>query len=170
LAGAMVAEWPVAALRRHARTWPTASHIQTQRRNVSTKARAYPPRFQHARSRLFDEQKSTPWAQCRTWQVVDRDLAEIGRRFLIRVVPQAAAELNALKRLAQRIPNIELRREAIASITHKDFHVHGGCILATFLPSTLVRHYVRLVSTFETAVDYLDNLCDRAGSLGETDF
>jgi len=170
LAGAMVAEWPVAVLRRRARTWPTASHIQGKRSNVSTKARAYPPRFQHARSCLFDEQKSTPWAQCRTWQVVDRDLAEIGRRFLIRVVPQAAAELNALKRLAQRIPNVELRREAIASITHKDFHVHGGCILATFLPSALVRHYVRLVSTFETAVDYLDNLCDRAGSLDETDF
>jgi tetraprenyl-beta-curcumene synthase len=101
---------------------------------------------------------------------VDRDLAEIGRRFLIRVVPQAAGELNRLKRLAQRIPNAELRREAIASITHKDFHVHGGCILATFLPSALARHYVRLVSVFETAVDYLDNLCDRAGSFEESDF
>ena len=101
---------------------------------------------------------------------MDRDLAEIGRRFLIRVVPQAAGELNGLKRLAQRIPNAELRREAIASITHKDFHVHGGCILATFLPSALARHYVRLVSVFETAVDYLDNLCDRAGSFDESDF
>ena len=107
---------------------------------------------------------------CRTLQVVDRDLAEIGRRFLIRVVPHAAAELNGLKRLAQRIPNVELRREAISSITHKDFHVHGGCILATFLPSALARHYVRLVSVFETAVDYLDNLCDRTGSFDEMDF
>ena len=63
-----------------------------------------------------------------------------------------------------------MRRQALSSITQKDFHVHGGCILATFLPSEQARHYVRLVAVFETAVDYLDNLCDRAGNFDETDF
>ena len=120
--------------------------------------------------RLFDEQKSTPWAQCRKCQLVDRDLSELGRRFLIRIVPQAAGELNRLKRLALCIPDVDMRREALSSITHKDFHVHGGCILATFLPSAQANQYVRLVTVFETAVDYLDNLCDRAGNLDEADF
>jgi tetraprenyl-beta-curcumene synthase len=101
---------------------------------------------------------------------VDRDLANLARRFLIRIVPQAARELSRLKRLAQRIPNAELRREAISSITLKDFHVHGGCILATFLPPAQATQYVRLVAAFETAVDYLDNLCDRIGTLDEADF
>jgi tetraprenyl-beta-curcumene synthase len=101
---------------------------------------------------------------------VETDLTELGRRFLIRIVPQAAAELSRLKRRAQRIPNPEFRHEAVSSITHKDFHVHGGCILATFLPAAQASDYVRLVSVFETAVDYLDNLCDRTGSFDEADF
>lgn len=63
-----------------------------------------------------------------------------------------------------------MRSEALSSIAQKDFHVHGGCILATFLPKPQARHYVQLVATFETAVDYLDNLCDRTGSTDEADF
>ncbi len=101
---------------------------------------------------------------------MDRDLAGQARRFLVRVVPKAAGELRRLKRLAQRIPDADLRREAIASITHKDFHVHGGCILATFLPPVQAGRYVALVAVFETAVDYLDNLCDRLGTVEEADF
>ena len=101
---------------------------------------------------------------------MDRELQHLTRRFLLRVVPLAAAELRGLKRRAQSIPDDDLRREALASITHKDFHVHGGCILATFLPPKLARAYVALVAVFETAVDYLDNLCDRTGSSDEADF
>jgi tetraprenyl-beta-curcumene synthase len=119
---------------------------------------------------VFDAQKSTPWPLCRTAHGVDKDLAANARRFLILVVPRAVAELKNLRRLAQRIPDSDLRREALSSITHKDFHVHGGCILATFLPPRQIRPYVELVTAFETAVDYLDNLCDRVGSQDEADF
>lgn len=101
---------------------------------------------------------------------MDKELAAQARRFLIRVVPLAAAQLRELRSAAQRIPDERLRGEALASIAHKDFHVHGGCILATFLPQHQVRPYVRLVAVFETAVDYLDNLCDRIGSEDEADF
>ena len=69
-----------------------------------------------------------------------------------------------------QIPDAVLRHEALASIAAKDFHVHGGCILATFLPRAQARDYVALVAAFETAVDYLDNLCDRTGSNDEQDF
>jgi tetraprenyl-beta-curcumene synthase len=119
---------------------------------------------------VFDAEKSTPWPACRTGDGVDKDLAAHARRFLVRVVPIAAAELKGLGRLAQRIPDGDLRREALSSIAHKDFHVHGGCVLATFLPAAQVRPYVALVAAFETAVDYLDNLCDRVGSQDEADF
>jgi tetraprenyl-beta-curcumene synthase len=101
---------------------------------------------------------------------VDKDLAAQARRFLILVVPRAASELKKLQRLAQRIPDTDLRREALSSIANKDFHVHGGCILATFLAAEQVRQYVELVAAFETAVDYLDNLCDRVGTHDEADF
>jgi len=97
-------------------------------------------------------------------------MAALLRRFLLDVVADASDELRQLRGVAARIPNAELRREALASITHKDFHVHGGCILATFLPKKVARDYVRLVAVFETAVDYLDNLCDRTGSQDEADF
>lgn len=101
---------------------------------------------------------------------MDRELATLARRFLVRVLPLAAAELRGLRALAQRIPNPELRREALSSMAHKDFHVHGGSILATFLDRAQARQYVRLVAVFETAVDYLDNLCDRVGDSREDDF
>jgi len=132
--------------------------------DVSSTGGHAPPR------QVFDAQKSAPWAQRRTGEFVERDLADQARHFLVRVVPQAASELRRLKRRAQRIPDAELRREALSSITHKDFHVHGGCILATFLTPALARRYVALVAVFETAVDYLDNLCDRVGTLDEADF
>jgi len=101
---------------------------------------------------------------------VDSDFFALARSFLLRIVPRAARELRQIKRRAERISDSDLRREALASISDKDFHVHGGCILATFLAPEIARHYVRLVSVFETAVDYLDNLCDRMGTYDEGDF
>lgn len=105
--------------------------------------------------------------QCR---VVDSDFFALARTFLLRIVPLAARELRTIKRRAERIPDSDLRREALASISAKDFHVHGGCILATFLEPPLAQSYVQLVAMFETAVDYLDNLCDRMGMSDEADF
>jgi tetraprenyl-beta-curcumene synthase len=101
---------------------------------------------------------------------VNEEFIRTLRRFLIFVVPLAAARLASLRGRARRISNPRLRRQALTSIDAKDFHVHGGCILATFLPKREARHFVELVATFETAVDYLDNLCDRAGSEDERDF
>lgn len=101
---------------------------------------------------------------------MDVHFIQLVRRFLTGVVPQAARELRRIKTRAAAIEDDDIRREALSSISRKDFHVHGGCILATFLPRPKVRHYVRLVAVYETAVDYLDNLCDRIGSQDEADF
>jgi tetraprenyl-beta-curcumene synthase len=101
---------------------------------------------------------------------MDRAFVSAMRRYLISVLPHARAQLRHLHRLAGRIPDAGLRRQALASLRDKDFHVYGGCILATFLPARQARAYIELVAAFETAVDYLDNLCDRAGEFGEADY
>jgi tetraprenyl-beta-curcumene synthase len=82
-------------------------------------------------------------------------------RFVGAVIPRAGRELAAIRVRAARIPDAELRAQALASIDGKAYHVQGGCILATFMPSEAARRYVAIVAAIETIYDYLDNLCDR---------
>lgn len=82
-------------------------------------------------------------------------------RFLRRIVPLAAGELDAIRSSAFAIPDPELRSQALASIHAKAYHVAGACILATFLPPAAARDYVAIVAPLESIYDYLDNLCDR---------
>jgi tetraprenyl-beta-curcumene synthase len=82
-------------------------------------------------------------------------------RFLRTVVPDAASELASIRSLAEAIPDEALRREALASIAGKAYHVAGASILATFLPPERARRYVGIVAPLESIYDYLDNLCDR---------
>ena len=98
-----------------------------------------------------------------------RGLASMAR-FLIRVVPRASRALEAIRERAGAIPAPALREQALASIDGKAFHVQGGCILATFLPSVDAARYVRIVASLETIYDYLDNLCDRLPGVSQTAF
>jgi len=81
--------------------------------------------------------------------------------FLRSVVPRARQSLARIRSLAEKIPDDALRREALASIDVKAFHVAGGCIFATFLPKEAAERYIAVVAPLETIYDYLDNLCDR---------
>lgn len=83
------------------------------------------------------------------------------RRFLVHVVPLAKAALARLEHLADRIPDDELRAQALSSLRSKAYHVAGACVLATFLPSEAREHYVEIVAPLETIYDFLDCLCDR---------
>lgn len=83
------------------------------------------------------------------------------RRFLVHVVPLARASLRKLERLAERIPDSQLRAQAFSSLRSKAYHVAGACILSTFLPSGAREHYVEIVAPLETIYDFLDTLCDR---------
>jgi tetraprenyl-beta-curcumene synthase len=78
--------------------------------------------------------------------------------------------MRAWRARAQQIADPAIRREALDSLRRKAFHVHGGCVFATFLPAEKASRFVELVAAFETAVDYLDNLCDRIGAQNEADF
>lgn len=70
---------------------------------------------------------------------------------------------------AKRIPNEELRTQALASIDTKTFHCEGGAIYATLAKS---RWYdaIRFIVAYQTISDYLDNLCDRSTSMDPDDF
>jgi tetraprenyl-beta-curcumene synthase len=83
------------------------------------------------------------------------------RTFLVHVVPLARNALARLEHLAERIPDDELRAQALGSLRGKAYHVAGACILATFLPSGAREHYVDIVAPLETIYDFLDSLCDR---------
>ncbi len=82
-------------------------------------------------------------------------------RFLWLVVPAAERSLRRIRERARRIPDPLLRREALASIETKSYHVAGAAVLATFLPPTSMRAYIDVVAPLESIYDYLDNLCDR---------
>ncbi len=81
--------------------------------------------------------------------------------FLRRIVPMAAAALKGIRARAEAIPDPLLRREALASVDGKSYHVAGAAILATFLPPEAAQRYVDVVAPLESIYDYLDNLCDR---------
>lgn len=85
------------------------------------------------------------------------------------VLPEVRAELGRLRAIAERIPDDELRTQAIASMTSKQFHCEGGGIYsAANLESRAI--LVPLIVALQTISDYLDNLCDRSTSLDPDDF
>ncbi|QHW30597.1 tetraprenyl-beta-curcumene synthase family protein [Paenibacillus rhizovicinus] len=85
------------------------------------------------------------------------------------VLPEVRAELARLRVIAERIPDHELRVQALASMTSKQFHCEGGGIYAA---GNLKRRHllVPLIVCLQTISDYLDNLCDRSTSLDPGDF
>ncbi len=78
-------------------------------------------------------------------------------------------ELDKWSRMADLIPDEELRRQALASIETKRFHCQGGAVYAAAnLPEKHV--LIPLIVAYQTISDYLDNLCDRSTSLDPADF
>ncbi|HUN30312.1 MAG TPA: DUF2600 family protein, partial [Alphaproteobacteria bacterium] len=71
-------------------------------------------------------------------------------RFMTRIVPISAANLEAIRERAARIPDPQLRSQALASVDGKAYHVAGACILATFLSPEAARRYVAIVAPLET--------------------
>jgi tetraprenyl-beta-curcumene synthase len=85
------------------------------------------------------------------------------------ILPEVRSELSRWRVVAERIPDEEYKKQAIASMTSKQFHCEGGAVYAACnLP---LRHVlIPLIVAFQTISDYLDNLCDRSTSLDEKDF
>ncbi|WP_420826800.1 tetraprenyl-beta-curcumene synthase family protein [Chengkuizengella sediminis] len=85
------------------------------------------------------------------------------------VLPEVKAQLKQWREVANQIPNDELKKQAIDSMTTKQFHCQGGSVYAVAnLPQ---RHVlIPLIVAFQTISDYLDNLCDRSVSMDADDF
>lgn len=85
------------------------------------------------------------------------------------VLPAVDAELGRLRLRAERIPDAELRRQALASMESKRFHCQGGAVYAAADPAWRPV-LVPLIVALQTISDYLDNLCDRSTSADPADF
>lgn len=85
------------------------------------------------------------------------------------ILPEVRHLLAGWRTRAYSIPNAELRKQALMSLTTKQFHCEGGAIYAA---AQLQRRdvLVPLIVAFQTISDYLDNLCDRSCSLQAEDF
>ncbi|WJH37579.1 tetraprenyl-beta-curcumene synthase family protein [Paenibacillus sp. CC-CFT747] len=85
------------------------------------------------------------------------------------VLPSVRTSLKQWREEAERIPDEELRRQALASLATKAFHCQGGAVYAA--AGLHARHdLIPLIVAFQTISDYLDNLCDRSTSLDPEDF
>ncbi len=86
---------------------------------------------------------------------------EVYLGLVARVFPIVRRELAVWRSRAREVPDDELRRQALWSISSKAFHCMGGSVLALENPERL-GELVRAIVAIQTVSDYLDNLCDRA--------
>lgn len=90
-------------------------------------------------------------------------------RFITKVFPLVSKELDFWSTIATKIPDSQLRAQALSSIGSKKFHAQGGSFYALY-PRTDLTGAVRFIVALQTISDYLDNLCDRAGITDESAF
>jgi len=101
--------------------------------------------------------------------LVPRTPVQLMLRVYRYVIPEVREQLRVWRSRADRMPDPELQRQAIASMTSKQFHCQGGAVYA--IANLEMRHIlIPLIVAFQTISDYLDNLCDRSTSMDPDDF
>lgn len=105
---------------------------------------------------------------CRLQQVPTSSIRLVSLVFR-KVFPVVEQELKGWQRRAERIPNPELRKQALDSINNKRFHCLGGAVFS-LLSKDMWKEAIRFIVAYQTISDYLDNLCDRSTSLDPKDF
>ena len=89
--------------------------------------------------------------------------------YIVNTLPRVKKLLRHWEAEACRCQDPELRKQARASLQHKAFHCQGGAVYAVNCRQ-LRDTVLRLIIAYQTICDYLDNLCDRAGSTDEKAF
>jgi len=84
------------------------------------------------------------------------------RKFLA-LLPEAAVILAEQRKMALTIPDADLRRQALASLSAKSFHAWGAAAMGLGVPEERRIPFLRAVLALQTLADYLDNLADRRG-------
>jgi tetraprenyl-beta-curcumene synthase len=104
-----------------------------------------------------------------TSSVFPRNPLSLMYRMYRYILPEVNDQLGEWRRVAEAIPDPELRKQAIDSMTSKAFHCQGGAVYAA--ADHRHRHIlIPLIVAFQTISDYLDNLCDRSTSMDPNDF
>lgn len=86
-----------------------------------------------------------------------------------KIFPRVNQELQYWREKAEKIPNEELRKQALASLESKKFHCQGGSVYS-LLAGHKWQEAIKFIVSYQTISDYLDNLCDRSTSLDPKDF
>ena len=92
------------------------------------------------------------------------------RQIYRKILPQVHSLLDHWKQKAAAIPDDELRHQALASITTKQFHCEGGGVYGLLAEPDQLGHVLQFIVAYQTISDYLDNLCDRSVSMDEDNF
>lgn len=85
------------------------------------------------------------------------------RNYIFSVLLQVKKSLHGWEIEAKRCLDPELRKQALSSLNSKAFHCQGGAVFAVPYDKS-EPNLLRLIVAYQTLCDYLDNLCDRAGS------
>ncbi|WP_347862522.1 tetraprenyl-beta-curcumene synthase family protein [Salimicrobium sp. PL1-032A] len=85
------------------------------------------------------------------------------------IFPEVFRQLDEWKERAERIPDDELRSQALDSIDQKAFHCEGGGLFS-LVSGASWKETITFIVAYQTICDYLDNLCDQSESLDPRDF
>jgi tetraprenyl-beta-curcumene synthase len=83
-------------------------------------------------------------------------------KYITGILPQVQKLLRKWEKTAAQCYDLELRKQALASLKSKAFHCQGGAVYAALCPEQEML-LIRLITSYQTLCDYLDNLCDRVG-------
>lgn len=80
-----------------------------------------------------------------------------------RILPAVRHELEGWHRVADEIPDLTLRRAALAALTEKAANPEATAVLATLAPWRARAAVIRASTALQVAIDYLDSLGEQPG-------
>lgn len=101
-------------------------------------------------------------AKYRTVQPFIHQKGPLLLNYITRTLPAVQRQLKEWRRHAEQIPDDTLRGQALSSLTGKSFHCQGGAVFAAIPRNDQLLSFI---VAYQTLCDYLDNLCDRTGTV-----
>lgn len=84
----------------------------------------------------------------------------VGGRELLWIRPSVAREVEHWQQRASSIPDITIRRDALAALSEKRLNIEGAAFFAVLAPRK-DGHLVRLLVAYQVLLDFLDSLSER---------
>lgn len=90
----------------------------------------------------------------------NREQRKILWHYIFKTLPLVKKELKRWRQEARHCVDLDLKTQALNSLSSKDFHCYGGAVFA-INAGHQEKELIRLIVAYQTICDYLDNLCDR---------